>query len=76
MNAMKSLQDRFWLVLLGVAVAILVTLTTIYWKDPTSSRTGTDGGTVKPTSQRTVVPRLGTQVIKALTPKVSEKKHR
>jgi len=73
MKTMKSLQDRFWLVLLGVAVAVLVALTTIYRKDPSTSRTGTDGSSLKPAPQRTMVPRIGAQVLKAITPKVVEK---
>lgn len=71
---MKSFQDRIWLVLLGVAVAILVTLTTVYWNKPTTGSAGSDPGTGKPASQRTMAPKLGTQFLKVFKPVVPLKK--
>lgn len=64
---MKLFQDRIWLVLLGVAVAILVTLTTVFWNEPSARQSGTDGGSAKPATPRTLVPKITTQVLNAFT---------
>lgn len=72
-NTMKSLQDRIWLVLLGVAVAVLVLLTTVFWSEP-SARSGSDAGNGKTTAQRTLIPKISTQVLKALGPSKEAKK--
>jgi hypothetical protein len=55
---MKNFSDRMWLVILGVAVAILVTLTTIVWSEPAGERTGSGRIGVKPVPQA-VAPKIG-----------------
>lgn len=59
---MKTYPDRLWLVLLGVAVAILVMLTTIFWT-PTQARSGATMSPSKPTAQ-SVAPRIGNELVK------------
>lgn len=63
---MKSFQDRIWLVLLGVAVAILVTLTTVFWNEPTAHRRSTDSGPAQPSSSQALIPRLAGPLIQLL----------
>lgn len=63
---MKSLQDRIWLILIGVAVAVLVTLTTLYWNEPTAGRSGAEAGMTKPSTARAILPKLSAQVLDAL----------
>ena len=69
---MKSLPERIWLVLLGVAVAILVTLTTLYWSEPATTASGSEAGVSRPAGNRAVLPKIGTeltrQLIKPLIP--------
>ena len=62
---MKNFTDRMWLVILGVAVAILVTLTTIVWSEPAGERTG--GGRVsgKPVPQA-VTPRIAVESLRII----------
>ena len=69
---MRSLQDRIWLVLLGVAVAILVTLTTIYWNVPKTAR---DPNAVpgKSTPTRTLLPKIGSSIIQLITSPASSR---
>jgi hypothetical protein len=59
---MKTYPDRLWLVLLGVAVAILVMLTTIFWT-PTQARSGATMNPSKPTAQ-SLAPRIGNELVK------------
>lgn len=70
---MKLFQDRLWLALLGVAVAIVVTLTTIYWNEPSTSSAGPDGSG-KPTTQRALVPKITSKVLNVFRPAVPIKK--
>lgn len=58
---MKSLQDRIWLILLGVAVAILVTVTTVFWNEPAPTSRGSESGVTKPARSRTLLPRIGSE---------------
>lgn len=66
---MKTLTDRLWLVLLGIAVAVLVTLTTIVWSGPMKR-----SGTVKPASTtlapQTILPRIATKILQVFSPEV------
>ncbi len=72
---MNKYADRLWLVILGVAVAILVTLTTIYWNVPSAERSGTRTPQVK-TTPHVVIPKIGKEVIKFLVPLISVPKSR
>lgn len=65
---MKTFQDRFWLVLLGVAVAVLVALTTVYWKEPSASRSGADSRRSSPSASRALVPKLTTRMVQLVIP--------
>ncbi len=67
---MNKYGDRLWLVILGVAVAILVTLTTIYWTVPSVERSGTATPRSKQ-APHVVLPKIGKEVIKFITPFVS-----
>ena len=71
---MKSFQDRIWLVLLGVAVAILVTLTPVFWNEPTSYRRSTDSGPTQTSSSQALIPRLAGQLIQLLPSRESIRK--
>ena len=59
---MKNFTDRMWLVILGVAVAILVTLTTMVWSEPSGERTGSGRVGVKPVPQA-VAPKIAVEAL-------------
>ena len=59
---MKNFTDRMWLVILGVAVAIIVTLTTIVWSEPSGDRTGGGRVGVKPVPQ-TMAPKIAVEAL-------------
>ena len=61
---MKNFTDRMWLVILGVAVAILVTLTTIVWSEPSGERTGRRVG-VKPVPQA-MAPKIAVESLRII----------
>ncbi|MBL7849519.1 MAG: hypothetical protein JNN04_01365 [Cyclobacteriaceae bacterium] len=63
---MKSFQDRIWLILLGVLVAILVTLTTVYWNESESTSSGSEAGVSRPSGNRAVLPKIGTELSRQL----------
>jgi len=63
---MRTYPDRIWLVLLGVAVAILVTLTTIFWNGQTELGRDQSGTGVKPAAKpsgQTILPRLAKKLV-------------
>lgn len=62
---MKLFQDRIWLVLLGVAVAILVTLTTVFWNEPTALQGGADPSNSRTSTGKTWMPRITGKIIQA-----------
>lgn len=59
---MKSIPDKIWIVVLGIAVAVIVAVTTMYWSKPISSRdSSTNPG---PTgSQRALIPKVGGEIL-------------
>lgn len=63
-GTMKSFSDRIWLVLLGIAVAIVVLLTTFYWSNPASSRSSEQITPGKTSQTQTILPRLSTEILK------------
>jgi hypothetical protein len=63
---MKTLQDRIWLILLGVVVAVLVTLSTVYWNESHSPSAGSEGGVSRPAGNRAVVPKIVTELSRQL----------
>lgn len=67
---MKTFSDRIWLVLLGIAVAVVVLLTTFYWNKPGQSRSSEVNSSTASHS-RAVLPWLGTEVLKSFKPRPS-----
>ncbi len=67
---MNKYADRLWLVILGVAVAILVTLTTIYWTVPSAERSGT-GTPILKSTPHVVMPTIEKKIIKFIVPLIS-----
>lgn len=59
---MNRHADRFWLVVLGVAVAIAVLMTTLVWSRPGNPRSGAVP-TVAPAPNRTSAPRIGAKLL-------------
>lgn len=70
---MKTLTDRLWLVLLGIAVAVLVTLTTIVWSGPLKR-----SGAMKPSrttaAPHTVLPRISAKVLQVFSSEIAKPK--
>jgi len=64
---MKSFSDRAWLILLGIAVAIVVLLTTFYWSHPAASRSSEQITPGKTSHTQTILPRLGSELMKTLS---------
>ncbi len=64
---MKTFSDRIWLVLLGIAVAIVVMLTTFYWNKPAESRSTEKLNPAGTSHNRAVMPRLASDMIKSLS---------
>lgn len=63
---MKSFTDRIWLILLGVAVAILVTLTTVFWNGPSGASAGSGAGQSRPASNRATLQKIGSELSRHL----------
>jgi len=63
---MKPFQNRTWLILLGVAVAILVTLTTVFWNEPAPASSGAGSGVSSPSSNRAILPKIGAELSRHL----------
>lgn len=63
---MKSFSDRIWLVLLGIAVAIVVLLTTFYRSHPAPARSSERVSPGKTSHTQTVMPRLTSELLKAV----------
>lgn len=63
---MKPFADRIWLIVLGVAVAILVTLTTVFWNEPAATSAGSSTGVSNPAPSRALLPRIGTDLSRHL----------
>jgi hypothetical protein len=61
---MKSFKDRTWLIILGVAVAILVTLTTLSWNEPAPASSGS--GVSSPSTNRAVLPKIANELSRHL----------
>jgi hypothetical protein len=63
---MKSIPDRIWMVVLGIAVAVIVAVTTIYWSKPLTSRdSSTNPGTSG--SPKALIPKIGGELLPFFT---------
>jgi len=67
---MNKYSDRIWLVLLGVAVAVLVLMTTMFWSSPTTMRSGASLP-ANPTANQAKAPKIVIETLNSLSKSVS-----
>lgn len=65
-STMKDISNRMWLVIVGVAVAVIVTLTTFIWTEPQPM--GNERKSLNPSGNKTVSPKIGQEALRYLLP--------
>ncbi|MDZ4716436.1 MAG: hypothetical protein SH819_13310 [Cytophagales bacterium] len=66
---MKNLSYRIWLIILGVAVALVIALTTSFWRAPDGAPS--EAGQAQPSSgKKTFLPKIAVDAVQYFFPRI------